>query len=213
MTTRLYLYNEALRLCGERSTTLTEAREPRYLLDEVWNNGGVKHCLENGFWRFATRLLRIDYDTDVTPAFGYTYAFTKPTDWCRTSGICSDEYFRTPLLQYVEEAGYWYSDLQQIYVMYVSNGDSYGNDLTVWTQQFADYVATHFARKICFKLTKDKELLDMLTKEEDKAWKSAKSHDASGSPTQFPAPGSWVTSRSSRYGRSRDRGNNGSLIG
>ena len=68
MTSRLQIYNGALLLCEERFlSSLTEDREPRHLLDHVWNNGGVRYCLEQGQWRFAMRSVSLDYDTSVVP--------------------------------------------------------------------------------------------------------------------------------------------------
>jgi len=212
MTTRLYLYNEALRICGDRSlSSLTEDREPRYLLDAVWDNGGVNACLERGFWQFATRFVRLDYDTAVTPSFGYNRAFSKPTDWVKTAGICSDEFFTAPLLHYTDEAGYWYASIDQIYVKYVSNGASYGSDLSVWSQAFADFAAAHFARKIVTKLTGDENKRNEVIALEEKLLGQAQNLDASASPQKFPAPGNWASSR--LMSRSGDRGNRGSLIG
>jgi len=214
MTQRLYLYNEALRMCGERSlASLTEDREPRRLLDSVWNNGGVDYCLEQGFWQFAMKTVQVDYDTDITPAFGYIRAFSKPTDWVKTAGMCSDEYFRAPLLHYTDESGYWYADIDTVYVKYISNHADYGNDLSLWTQSFADFAACHFALRIVTKLTGDEAKEDKLKKQRKELLLEAKNHDASGEPQKFPAIGGWAGSRSTTGGRNRDRGNRGSLIG
>lgn len=213
MTTRLKLYNAALRMCGERSlASLTEAREPRYLLDEVWSDGGVNACLEQGFWRFAKQVVMLDYDTNVTPAYGYARAFSRPTDYVKTIAVCSDENFKVPLLQYTYENGYWYANVDQIYVQYVSNDAAFGNDLSIWTQAFADFAAAHFASKIALKLTGSTEKQDAIEKKTERLLLAAKNLDASNDPTKFPAPGNWVTSRYSR-GRNNDRGNTGSLIG
>ena len=47
MTTKLTLYNGALRLLGQTNIEDTdEAREPRYTLDDAYDKGAVKHCLE-----------------------------------------------------------------------------------------------------------------------------------------------------------------------
>ena len=212
-TTRLELYNSALTICGERHiASLTEDREPRRLLDHVWDTDGVKACLEMGQWKFAMRSVRIDYDADVTPDYGYRRAFTKPDDWVVTSALCSDEYFRAPLTEYVDETGYWYSDLDTIYVRYVSNDSSYGNDMSLWPASFADYVAAYFARKIVLKLTADEKKIDMVEKREEKNLKTAKNKDAMGGAQQFPAPGNFVNSRGNGGGR-RDRGSRGQLIG
>jgi hypothetical protein len=214
MTTRLMVYNEALRMCGDRNlATLTEDREPRRLLDDVWNNGGVDFCLEQGFWQFCTRFVRLDYDTAITPAFGFNRAFTKPTDWVKTAGVTSDEFFNVPLIHYKDLSGYWYASIDEIYVEYISNGASYGNDLSIWPQSFADYVASVFARKIVVKLTADEKKQDLIEKKEARYLLTAKNHDASGSPQKFPALGNWASSRQTITGRNRDRGNRGSLIG
>ena len=98
MTDQLGLYNGALRMLGEsRLSSLTEAVENRRLLDEVWDDGAVNSCLEFGYWNFATRTVQASYDPDATPAFGFTYAYSKPTDWIKTAAIASDEFFRNPL--------------------------------------------------------------------------------------------------------------------
>ena len=212
MTTRLELYNDALMLCGERAiSSLTEAREGRRLLDQVWDSDGYKACLEAGQWRFALRAVLLDYDTDITPGFGYQRAFEKPTDWVATSAICTDEYFRAPLLEYVDEAGYWYADLDEIYVRYVSNDSAYGGDLSKWTTRFTDYVAAHFAAKIIFKLTSDYARMEGMTEIEKKRKREAKNHDAMSDSAKFAPPGTWIISRRGR--RLRDNGNRGSLIG
>lgn len=212
MTTKLEVYNEALLICGERSlSSLTEVRESRYLLDHVYDNDGVQNCLESAQWKFAMRTIRLDYETTIEPEFGYRRAFTKPTDWCLTSAICEDEYFNSPLLYYVDEAGYWYCDLDEIYIRYVSNDSTYGMDLASWPSKFADFVAAHFASKIILKLTTDKERVDQVRKYREKMILEAKNHDAMADPTKFPPPGSWVNARS---GRSfRNRGNRHRLIG
>jgi len=212
MSSRLQIYNDALRILGENSlASLTEEREPRRLLDQVWDNGGVNACLERAQWKFAMRTTLFDYATYITPDFGYRYAFEKPSDWILTSAVCQDEYFNTPLTQYEDEAGFWYSDLTQIYVRYVSNDVSYGGDLSLWPSTFHDFVSAHFAGKLALSLTSDENKLDKVLKLEEKLLLQAKNNDAMGGPTRFPPPGNW---NNSRGGRSRrDRGGRGQLIG
>lgn len=215
MTTQLKIYNEALLICGERqlsaTTGLTEATESRYLLDHVWNNGGVDNCLQSGQWRFAMRTIELDYTSTVEPTFGLRRAFIKPTDWIVTSALSSDEYFNAPLLDYVDEAGYWYADVDVLYVRYVSNNTSYGTNYTSWPAKFADFVAAHFASKIILKLTSDEEKRDSVLRYRQKALLEAKNVDAMGDPTRFPPSGSWVNAR--RGGSRRDKGSRHNLIG
>lgn len=214
MADRLSIYNDALLLVGERAlASLTEDREPRRLLDQVWNNGGVEMCLEEGQWRFAMCTLRVDYDPDIEPEFGYNRAFSKPDDWIATSSVCSDEFFRVPLLRYVDEAGYWYTDIDQIYVRYISSDANYGWNINSWPRSFAEFVSAHFASKITLKLSNDEDRLKLILGLREKLLRKAKSKTAMEDPTSFPAQGRWTKSRM-RYGNRRDGGSNtGGLIG
>lgn len=195
--------------------------EPRYLLDNVWNDGGVQYCLEQGQWRFAMRTTKQTYDPSVTPSFGYGKAFPKPTDWVDTSAVCSDEFFKSPLLQYADEIGYWFSDLEDIYVKYVSNDSLYGMNLALWPYSFTEYVKHFFAGKIVGKVSASSEAKTRLLGPPGRpehgsvhaALVTAKNRDAMAGPTTFPARGSWVGSRYGRNGVGRDRGNPGQLIG
>lgn len=213
MTTRLQLYNAALRLCGEQKlASLTEDRKPRYLLDDVWSDGGVKACLEKGFWQFATRSVQVDYDTAVTPAFGYNRAFSKASDWVKTAAVCSDEFFSAPLLQYADETGYIYASIDTIYVKYVSDGNSYGSDLSIWPEAFSAFAAAYFANEIVYSITGDENKKLVVEKVLESTLREAKNLNASANPQKFAAPGRWSSSRNNPFGR-LDRGNRGSLIG
>ena len=218
-TTRLQLYNDALQLCGERFlASLTEAREPRRLLDQVWDSNGVRYCLEQGQWQFAMRTQQIEYDPSTEPPFGYRRAFNKPTDWVLTSAFCSDEFFRQPLLAYADELDFWYADLDTVYVKFVSDDEDYGADLSRWPATFCDYAAAYFASKILTKLTADKDRISFLMGnagdvdggELGRRLKIAKSRAAMTQPAQFPAQGSWT---GSRQGRRSERGSRNRLIG
>ena len=216
-TTRLRIYNGALTMCGERMlASLSENREPRYLLDQVWDNDGVRKCLEAGQWKFAMRTIQADYDPAITPTFGYRRAFTKPTDWINTCAFCADEYFREPLTQYSDEAGYWYAELDTVYIKYVSDDAAWGGDLSLWPGSFTDYVEAFFASKVVLKITADKEkqqaVLHPRTGLLATTLLKAKSSDAMDGPTQFPPQGTWTRSRHNQNSR-RDRGNRGSLTG
>lgn len=213
MTTQLELYNGALLLCGERElASLTEEREPRRLLDRVWTNNGVKTCLEMGQWNFAMRTVQLDYDSGVTPSFGYERAFVKPSDWVLSSALCADEYFHAPLLRYWDEAGYWYSDIDTIYLRYVSSDVLYGLNLGQWPDAFREYVEEFFASKIILKITGSAEKEADSQKRLKKKLLTAKSRAAMADPTRFLPSGNWSRARNRTGGRS-DGGNRGSLIG
>lgn len=220
MASRLSLYNDALLLFGQRAlTSLTEATQARYLLDQVWDNGGVDACLSEGQWTFAMRAVQVDYDSDIDPSFGYNRAFTKPTDWILTSAVCADEFFRVPLTRYVDETGYWYSDIDTIYVRYVSNDSLYGANIGSWPKSFTEFAAAHFVSEVIFGMTGDVDKVKMFKNPENpkhsirgRALLNAKSICAMSGPTKFLAQGSWTTART--FGGSRrDGGNTSDLIG
>lgn len=223
MTTRLLIYNDALLLCGEGLiASLTEDREPRRLLDQVWNSGGVRACLEKGQWHFAMRTVQLDPDPAIATTFGYRLAFTKPTDWLQTSAVCSDEYFKVPLLNYADEPENWYADIEPIYVKFVSAHVGFGGNLSRWPESFAKYVAAYFAGEIINKLggTRPAQVARIHGPpgrpdkgEVSMRLHAARSAAALGQPTQFAAQGSWTLSRSGWRSGFRDGGNRGRLIG
>jgi hypothetical protein len=204
---RLALYNASLRICGERKLgSLTENREPRRLLDDVWDNNALMFCLEQGLWHFAMRSVRLDADPDVTPAFGNANAFQKPSDWVRTAGVYQDEFCKIPLTDYLFEGGYFYAPITPIYLRYVSNDESYGADYSLWPQTFAQYVQGYLAGEIIAKLTADQNRVKEVKAIAAKLLLDAKSKSAMAESVQFAPPGSWTMAR--RYGTrlTSDRG-------
>lgn len=212
MTTQLTLYNGALLILGERSlASLAESRESRRLLDTVWARPAVKDVLEMGLWNFATRSVEVEYSPSVSPSFGYSHVFDRPTDIVRTVALCSDEEFRIPITQYMTEGPYWFANTTPIYVRYVSDDASYGNDLAAWPGNFTRLVEAYLADSIVIRLTNDKSEWQRVRAVMQKALQDAKNTDAMEQPTMFPPPGLWVRSRRGNGGS--DRGNRGSLIG
>lgn len=207
MSDRLTMYNLALLYCGERAlASLTENAEARRVLDTVWNANGVKKCLEEGQWRFATRSIQIDYDPDIDPGIGYSRAFPHPSDWCTTVAVSLDEYFREPLLDYTDEGLHWYADHDTLYIRYVSDDDGYGLNINDWPGWFEEFVAMHFASRVVLKITGSREKLADVLKLREKAKLQAINRDMMAEPTRFPPAGAWNRARWRRTSRG-DRGN------
>lgn len=223
MTDRLKIYNGALLLCGDKQlASLSENAERRHLLDLVWNDDGVRYCLEQAQWHFAMRASELDYNPSVEPDFGYQRAFDKPTDWIATSGVFEDEYMRTPLTSYADEISYWFADRDIIYVKYVSDATTYGNDLSRWPASFTDYVKAYFASRIVHKLPGAAGKIQFLMGppgHPNRGWLHqtlliAKNKAAMSQPATFPTRGTWAAARFRGMNRSfRDGGNTNSLIG
>jgi hypothetical protein len=210
---RLKIYNGALRMLGERKlASLSENREPRRVLDEVWDDDFTDFCLEQGLWNFAMRSIELTYSPSITPAFGYTRAFDKQTDWIRTGAVSLDEFFNTPLIQYVDEGEYWRANHDTLYIKYVSNDSSYGGDLSLWPASFIRYVEAELASQSCERITKSDAKQVDLERKAKRFLAEAKNKDAMNQPAQFPPNGSWVSSRMANSGGNRGR-NRSSLLG
>jgi hypothetical protein len=196
MTDKLSIYNDALRAIGEvKLASLAEASERRYIIDDVYDTT-VQSCLESGFWNFALRAMELNPDLNVTPTFGYQFAFLKPNDWLATAGTYSDSLEKQVLTDYVFEGDYWYASVEPIYVRIVSNDPDYGLNLGKWPQLFANYVVSSIAVQIAPRVTNDEKRLADLEKNERTDRIKAENHNVMGLPARFPPYGSWVMSRS-----------------
>lgn len=212
MVTKLQLFNDALTEIGHRQVsdtgeTVESARVIVTIYDQV-----VAECLAAGSWNFAMETIQADYDTGVSPSFGYTKVFAKPSDWVRTIGVSEDQYFAFPLIHYYDDANYWSAENSPIYVRYVSDDTGLGLELTRWPATFSRYVAMELAARVSYRLTQNSSLRDDLNKRRDMARKKALAIDALNEPQpKFPPPGGWTQARGGRTGR--ERGSISSLTG
>lgn len=196
MADRLSIYNGALRLLKERKlASLSETREPRRLLDDVWDDDYLRTVLEQASWIFATRSNKVDYSPSVTPPFGLQYAFDKPEDWVRTVTICTDDRFNNHLVEVQDEAGYWFADFQTIYVRYISSDSAYGADLSNWPASFTRYVEAYFAEKIAPRLLKTEAETREIERKMRSALQDARGKDALNDGAASLPMGSWASAR------------------
>lgn len=192
---KLGIYNLALGHMRERRlASLAEAREPRRVLDDNWDFV-VASCLEEGLWNFCDRTVLLDADPNIAPAFGFTSAFAKPDDWVRTEVVSTSETLDPPLLQYVDEAGYWYANFSPLYVKFISNDPQYGMDLSRWPASFVDFVALRLAKVTAPRIVNNNETTALIEKREVRAMRNAKAKDALNQPPGFPPVSTWVRAR------------------
>lgn len=211
MATKLGIFNAALDDLGHRPVSDTgETVEAARVLARRYDRV-VEDCLSAGSWNFAIETIKATSDTGVTPNFGYTEVFAKPSDWVRTVGFSGDEYFNFPLLDYYDDSNFWSADDSPVYVRYVSNDTGLGLELTRWPAAFTRYVELELAARTAYRLTQNSSLQERLEGARDKARLKALNHDAMNEPQpKFTPPGSWTQSRGGRIGRG-DRGSRGSL--
>lgn len=194
---KLAIYNGALRILGERATTLVEERAPRRYLDEAWEENAHDSWLEVADWNFAMAFVKIQKDAAADVKFGYTNEFSKPTDLVRVSGVWVDEYQENPLRRYIDEGNKFYSDQEDLYVAYVCNSSTLGGDLGNWPNSFARYVQAFLANEIAPRLKND-GAMDLATKELDRRLTEALSRDAMKNPSKQLPQGRWAGARGGR---------------
>lgn len=210
MPSKLSLYNGALRILGERKlASLTESREPRRKLDEIWDADALNTVLEAGQWNFAIRSVALTADPSITPAFGYQYAFARPDDFVRVAGVCEDEFFDIPLKRYTFEGGYWRCDLQTLYVRYVSNDSHFGGDYSLWPPTFARYAEAWLAEQAALGITQDANKKALAEAARKRFLTDASGNDAMEQPPKFKPRGSWTNARG---GRVIDETTSGTLL-
>lgn len=209
MADRLSVYNGALlHLGSEPLASLSEEGTKRRKLDAAWDSV-VKWCLSQAYFNFSIRTAEISVDEDVEPLFGYQFAFSKPEDWVRTAAMSADEYCQLPLIRYRDETGYWFSDIDPMYVQYVSDDASYGFNVGAWPETFVAFVEYALAHKTCKAVTGSSDGTDTLYKKTVRAKRDAANKDAMDDPaTKFLPSGRLVASRGgaglgSREGRYR----------
>lgn len=213
MATKLGLYNAALIELGHATLSDTgETVEAGRVLNQVYDRV-VADCIAAGSWNFAMETIEAAADTGVTPEFGYTEVFAKPSDWVRTIGVSLDEHFSYPLMQYYDDASFWSADSTPIYVRYVSNDTGLGLELTRWPPAFTRYVELELADRVAPRLVQNAGMREEISARRDKARRVALNHDAMNeSQPKFPPPGGWTMSRGGRVGRG-DRGSRSSFTG
>lgn len=211
MTDRLSLYNKALGYVGAgRITSLTADRQERRELDAVYD-GCLQYMLERAGWKFALRSSKLDADTNITPSFGLTYAYTLPSDFVRFTAICTDEFFNTEVTDHRKLNGILYTSHSTIYVEYVSNGASYGLDLGKYPETYAEALGAWMAAKAVLPISKDRGDRSDLGKIYREMLAAAKGTDAIDERVKWRPEGSWVRARS--LGRGRPYTRNGRIGG
>jgi hypothetical protein len=209
MVSKLSLYRGALRILRQpKVDTVTDDVLARYELDDEYDKC-MEYMLEAGLWNFAMRTVAVTSDSNLTPAFGYQYGFEKPSDWVRTARASNNPQFY-PLFEddeYVDETDYWYASVDPFYVSYVSNGASYGLDLTRWPASFERAFEHELAVRVSPNITtlsaEERKDYILLAK---RALSIAQSKDAMNQAPTRRNPGRLIRARrGNRFGSLRDR--------
>ena len=176
MATLLSCYNGALRILKEsRIATTTDNVPSRKMCDSAIADV-IAHTLELGQWNFASRSMTIAGSASTNR--GYAYRFTKPSDLVRPITISTSIDYYPPLEDYDEDGTYWYCDASTIYLTYVSDDASYGNDKTKWPETFARVIEASLAVEIGPSLSKSDELTKRAEYLFEEALRASRAKDA-----------------------------------
>lgn len=206
-----YIYNDALLILGlDTITSNDDDSDRRSMLDDAYNSGVVQAVLEDTAWSFGTTSTQSQYNPSVEPVYGYRRAHDHPADMHRLDGIFQDEYLTVPLKNYHDEDEVFFTDLDTIYVKYVST------DFLITPNSWP----THFKRLIAARLAKDvvlsvyrgasanerRMMLEAVTQEYNDRRREAMANDAMSAPPQRLSQGSWNAARYRGTSRNRPGG-------
>jgi len=135
----------------------------------------IEHTLQRYKWGWATATAKLDTPTELTDN-KYKYKFTLPADLLRYVTAYNNKDLASPIYDYNIYGGEIYvnsvgSD-DEIWVTYVENAD-----VGVFPSYFVEYIKLKLAFDLCFDITGDTQLLDILNKREQFEWRNATNID------------------------------------
>jgi len=148
---KLALYNNALTLIGQRTLTgLTEEREPRYILDGVYDLDAIEYCLEIVKPVFARKTVLLSSPA-VSTEHDLDSVHTLPSDYITITGIYSDSKLDQPISRYIIEGNTLACEYDSVYLRYIS--DDHVASFTNWSPSFSRVVSAYLARESSEKLS------------------------------------------------------------
>lgn len=200
----LKVYNDALQIMGlDELAGLTDDSNRRVKIDVALDAGLVEAVLEDTGWQFGIKSVRLEYDINVDPSWGYKRATKKPDDLHRIDGVFADEYMQVPIKLYTDEDGYFFSDYDEIYLQYISK--DFLTNPSSWPTHFNRLIAARIAKDASPALRRegaDPIFCASVFEERDK---ESKSIDAMGSPPRLIQEGRWTSSRNRTRSNYRGR--------
>ena len=189
------IYNNALMILGlDEINSNTDDSDRKVKLDVARSSNLIEYLLEKTGWHWAIQSYQAQYNPSLEPEWGYNRVFDKPDDLHRLDGIFEDEMMQTPLKNYKDEGEYIYTNINTIYIQFVSN--SYLTTPSYWPSYFRRLVAAAMARDVAMSLGVDPRIPATLYEEIEY---EAKNIDIMQSPPRKISNGSWVRARYSGY--------------
>ena len=195
-----HIYNDALLILGKGHQKIVSGdmdHPYRSALDTALDSELIANVMEDTGWQFGVDSAKIDYDPNTVPEWGYQYAFDKPDNLQRKTGIYTDEYLTQPLKNYTEEGDYYFADVTTIYLTFIAT--DWNSNVTAWPSYFKRLVAAQLAKDTANSINPN---MAQAANEEYKERKhNAKNNDAIQSPPQRIRTGTWLNARASWFHR------------
>jgi len=156
MSTKLALYNQALLVIGaERLLDITEEREVRFRLDDIYDLGAVRHTLKYAAPDFARRTAHLTSPAASTSG-GFKYSHSLPDDFLSilTDGennqqIYQDECLDVSLRRFLREGSTIVADHADIYLRYVADVQ----DISEWSPEYVRLVAAYMGMELAQRMS------------------------------------------------------------
>jgi hypothetical protein len=200
MADKLYIFNEAARICSTSALqTVDETGETGLQLRNAWD-GCVAYCFEQSGWQMAEKRAQLSRLV-AAPEFGYAYFYQLPADCIRLLAVLESGVENDVTIRYKLEGGRIASDADTIYVRYLSHDkfDRPGQ----WSQTFADWVAAELASRVAPKL--NPKSVEFAMGQAKKRKSEARNLDALQQPAKLHRMSSWARAPMSRGNREQGR--------
>lgn len=190
------IYNDALMILGlARIVSNTDDSLRKNQLDIARDSEVVEAMLEDMAWQFGLETKESFFNPAIEPEFGQPRAHDKPADMHRLNGVWVDEYRQYPLVNYIDEGAFLYTDYETIYIEFVSN--DFLADPAQWPSYFKRLLAARLAIDAGPSIPGSN--MDNAKWQYEDRRQEALSTDAMRSPPTHLVQGSWSRSRDNRY--------------
>ena len=130
-----------------------------------------EHTMQRYKWAWATTTVKLETPTELTD-HKYKYKFTLPTDLLRYVTAYRNFTRDTPIIDFEIYNGEIYvsnvNKDEEIWVTYVQDAN-----VSVYPSYFVEYFKLKLAFDLCFDITGDTQLLEILNKREQFEWRNA----------------------------------------
>ena len=129
--------------------------------------------LSNYPWRFVIKRKQLTTRSEATDEYKYKYSYSLPANLLAIKNIFSDNNYSSPIREYESGVNYVNTGSSTVYLSYISQIDEVD-----FPQYFIDYFKYKLAMELCFNLTGDTKLLEILAMKEQRGLLTSKNIDA-----------------------------------